>query len=80
MQNYPLTLTFALMSATPKMTVTDAAGKAVLMHIDLSRPLGALTNITGFDIAMSLDDDHKHAEFAAALTIIFQGTALLQIN
>lgn len=50
MQNYPLTLTFALMSATPKMTVTDAAGKAVLMHIDLSRPLGALTTITGFDL------------------------------
>lgn len=31
MQNYPLTLTFALMSATPKLTVTDAAGKTVLI-------------------------------------------------
>ena len=50
------------------------------LTVDLARPLGALTDVTGFDVSLALDDEDKQAELAAALTLIFQDTALLQIH
>jgi hypothetical protein len=49
------------------------------LTVELSRPLGGLTGVTGFDVTLALGDD-QYAEFAAALTLIFQSTTLLQIN
>lgn len=46
------------------------------LTVDLTRPLGALADVTGFDVALALDDS-TYEELVAAFDLFFQGTNLL---
>jgi len=48
-----------------------------LLTVDLARPLGGLTDVTGFDVTLALDDE-SYEQLTAAFDLFFQGTDLLQ--
>ncbi|MBK9056141.1 MAG: hypothetical protein IPL78_36165 [Chloroflexi bacterium] len=47
------------------------------LTVDLARPLGSLTDVTGFDVTLALDDD-SYEQLTTAFGLFFQGTDLLK--
>lgn len=47
------------------------------LTVELARPLGDLTGVTGFDVTLALDDE-SYEQLTTAFDLFFQGTDLLK--